>query len=279
MQVPPNMKRKAVEYRFCFSELSLSDAEVEALCVIPTRAVRVAAAPCPEAPQAAALRPTVPRSRRARRAARAAAAAGLAFLALPACTMFPGNEVFDAAVDVVELAGAAVSMHKVMFVAADDGSGGAAPAAEATGSSSSSARGVQPRPARPPVVDRALLVRAGDLMEHGQYRAALAMYRKLIRREPTQVDALFGAALATHELREAKASNAYLTRTLALQPDHPLANVLAGFSDQLDRRYSSAREHYARYLSVEQGTEGVEEIRAVLAQLPYASGSAVAGNR
>ena len=151
----------------------------------------------------------------------------------------------------------------------------AAPAAQATEPEPEAA----PRRSVPLLVDRALLVSAGRAMDLGQYRVALAMYRKLIKRSPNQVDALFGAALATHELKEGKASAFYLARTLKLQPDHALANVLAGFSEQLGKRYGGARNHYAHYLAIEQDPSRVEEIRAVLEQLPQGSATAVAGQR
>lgn len=255
MQIPPNMKRRA--HRFEFTELALSDSEMDAMCVIPSRSAPVAAA--------------TP-ARKPRRSFRRAAAAGMAFLALPACTMFPGDEMLDVAVDAVELAGAAVAMNKITFVDAADAE---APAQE----EATAAQAPAPRRAVPVLVDRALLVSAGRAMDLGQYRVALTMYRKLIKRQPNHVDALFGAALATHELKEGKASAHYLARTLKLQPDHAFANVLAGFSAQLGKRYDGARNHYAHYLAIEQDAARVEEIRAVLAQLPDASGSAVAGQR
>lgn len=258
MQVPPNMKRRVQPYAFSFTELSLSDAEMDAMCVIPSKAIaRVEAPAAPASPR--------------RRNRRALAAVGAAFLALPACSLIPADEALDFAADAAEFAGAAVSLTKTTFIGPTSVAAVVVRAPEA----------VAP-PAHvtmPPLVDRALLVRAGEAMDHGQYRAALAMYRKLIAREPRQVDALFGAALAAYELKESRASAGYLARTLKLSPNHPLANVLAGFGEQLGKRYGGARDHYGRFLSVAEEGDQAEEIRAVLARLPDAQGSAVAGQR
>lgn len=263
MLVPPNMKRRVQP--FSFTELSLSDAEMDAMCVIPSKALsRV------EAPAAVAV--ATPRKRRSHRAM---AIAGAAFLALPACSLIPADEAMDFAADAAELASAALSITKTTFIAAK-------PEAVVAVTVQAAAPAPAAEPAAMPVpalVDRALLVRAGEAMDHGQYRAALAMYQKLLRREPRQVDALFGAALASYELKESKASAKYLTRTLKLQPNHPLANVLAGFGEQLGKRYGGARDHYGRFLSVAEEGDQAEEIRAVLARLPDAQGSAVAGQR
>lgn len=257
MQIPPHMKRRAP--RFEFTELSLSDSEMDALCVIPTRAAGPA------------------RPRKARRAWRSLAAAGLAGLALPACTMFPADEVLDVAVDTVELASAALTMEKITY--SEPSASEAAPSADAAAVAEAPAAPAGRARAVPPLVDRALLVSAGRAMDLGQYRVALAMYRKLIKRSPQHVDALFGAALATHELKDGKASAQYLARTLKLQPDHPLANVLAGFSEQLGKRYGGARDHYAHYLAIEGSGDRADEIRAVLQQLPGPAGSPVAAQR
>ena len=252
MHIPPNMKRRA--QRFEFTELCLSDTEMNAMCVIPSRKQK----------------------QKKNRSWRSAAAAGLAFLALPSCTMFPSDHVLDVAVDAVELAGAAVAMHKVAYTEAEAPSPSVVPM---TVTGRSGRAPATPRRPVPLLVDRALLVSAGRAMDLGQYRIALAMYRKLIKRSPEQVDALFGAALATHELKEGKASAQYLARTLKLQPDHALGNVLAGFSAQLGKKYEGARSHYAHYLAIEGDSTRAEEIRAVLQRLPEASGAPVAAQR
>lgn len=202
------------------------------------------------------------RARRTRRPVKLALAAGMAILSLPACASF------SAPAEVVQLANVALSVQKRVVVA--DRAPEAPPVQERTPS----------RPlTTPSIVDTALSMRAGRAMEAGQYRAALAMYRKLIRHQPGRVDALFGAALASTELGQTKAGEAYLKKTLALQPDHPLANVLAGFSDQLAHRFGSAREHYGRFLSVDASSDQSDEIRAVLAGLPEPTGAGVSGSR
>ena len=252
MMIPPNLKRRAaIAPSFCFTELSLSDEDV----------MRMIAPPPPVIPS---------RARRTPKRAHFGVAAGLAFLALPACTSLSPTAVVDATVEVVQLARAAASMQKRVVVSANP----AQPGHQGRTLRASA------RPAQvPAVVDSALLVRADRAMEAGQYRAALAMYQKLIQRKPAQVDALFGAALASHELRQAEGASAYLQRTLALNPAHPLANVLAGFSAQLNKRYGGARDHYARFLSVEDSGERAEEIRSVLAALPAPGGTTVTGAR
>lgn len=263
MKIPPNMKRRVVApLDFAFTELSLSDDEMSQLCVIPSRA---AAVPVPL--------PVMRRHRR-KNAAGMAAAASMAFLALPSCTSLTPPAFVEATVEVVQLARAAAFEKTVMVGAADvEVSVRVAPAHAHDVRSTSHSTAV------PPLVDAALLVRAEHAMNAGQYRAALAMYQKLLRRQPSQVDALFGAALASHELMQTRGSAAYLQRTLVLQPDHPLANVLAGFGDQLGHRYGDARARYSRFLSVEESGDQAEEIRAVLQSMPKAGPASVTGSR
>ncbi len=267
MQIPPNMKRRTVAApAFSFTELSLSDDELVAMCVIPSR-VRAATVKLEVAER------RVPKKIAAQRRQASQlrlAVAGLGILALPSCTNFTPVTAFEAGYDAVELV-RAVAFHKSIMVAADEAAPAAAAAAATHEDSEVPSRRARLVKSVPPVVDSALLVRADRLMSAGQYRAALAMYRKLIARKPRQVDALFGAALASHELSQNKGSAAYLQKTLALKPDHPLANILAGFGDQLDQRYNDARVRYSRFLSVEDEGDQAEEIRAVLASMPAAS--------
>lgn len=268
MQIPPNMKRRAApQPGFSFTELSLSDSEMASLCVIPSRA---AAVPVPL--------PVMRANRRMAKGGKGALAAGMAFLALPACTSLTPPGFVEATVEAVQLARTAVSVQKRVVVSAEvviDQQ----PAPIARGRTVRTS--VRPH-AVPPIVDGALLVRAERMMNAGQYKAALAMYQKLIRRQPSQVEALFGAALASHELKLNKGSADYLDRTLALRPDHPLANVLAGFGDQLGKRYGDARVRYSKFLSVEDSGDRAEEIRSVLASMPTpagSSGGSVTGGR
>lgn len=266
MQIPPNMKRRAVassSSSFNFTELSLSDGEMTSMCVIPNRARAIAVKA-----EAAERRVTKKIAGHRRNVSQLRlAVAGLGILALPSCTTFTPVTAFEAGYDALTLV-RAVAFHKVVMVSADEVAAAAAPAFKSSESPSRPSVLVK---SVPPVVDSALLVRADRAMSAGQYRAALAMYQKLIRRQPAHVDALFGAALASHELSQKKGSAAYLQKTLALKPDHPLANVLAGFGAQLDQRFTDARARYTQFLSVEVEGDRAEEIRAVLASMPGAT--------
>jgi tetratricopeptide (TPR) repeat protein len=121
---------------------------------------------------------------------------------------------------------------------------------------------------------------AQRILEAGEYRAALGIYQRLLWDQPANVDALYGAALAAHELKQDSRSATYVERTLAVEPNHPLAHLLAGFQHQLAKRYGQARAHYLRFLSVETTGARADEIRAVLASMPHGTTStSVAGAR
>jgi tetratricopeptide (TPR) repeat protein len=290
MNTPPNMKRHAdriitgVELLnegregsrvyveagpFDFTELFLTAAEIAELGVIPSleRKPKIAR-------WMPAQRPVIAsKLERAKHPLQAVMAAGLAWLSLPGCST-PEEAAPPARTEAVRSAVAPVrpleARAEVKTVAA--------PQVAARTPEQARARPAAPRPVTV-LGELTMLNEAKAAMDAGHYKAALGIYKHLLYRQPTQVDALFGAALASHELRDAKGSDVYLKRALMLAPNHPLANVLAGFTDQLNHQYEAAREHYGRFLSVEANGDRADEIRAVLASMPTPGGGTATGQR
>ncbi len=304
MNTPPNLRRQSDRYftglermndgrevsrifveepRFEFTELFLSEAEVDRLCVIPCLQPKPAP---PVVRWMPAQRPVGGKRPMAPHSLQAVMAAGLAWLALPGCSCAPGEAPSAVEVDPVEVTAQAeapapaVVVHQVArreAVSPVVRREAAAPVAEAP----HRAR-VAPVTVRPTVVtELAMLDQAKTAMDVGHYRAALGIYKHLLYRQPTQVDALFGAALASHELRDSKGADVYLKRALTLQPNHPLANILAGFTEQMGHHYDGARTHYTRFLSIEGEGPRADEIRSVIASLPDSDsgGGTVTGQR
>ena len=69
---------------------------------------------------------------------------------------------------------------------------------------------------------------AWSLLFRGRHKLALLEARRGSAAEPRNADALAAAAFALYELRRDRAALATVKQALALEPGHPLANLLRG---------------------------------------------------
>ncbi len=82
----------------------------------------------------------------------------------------------------------------------------------------------------------------------GHATSALAELTPVLEAQPNNVDALSAEALALFDLHRDHAARIAVKRALALNPKHPMANVLRGFMAQVDHDVPQALRSYTRYL-------------------------------
>jgi hypothetical protein len=86
------------------------------------------------------------------------------------------------------------------------------------------------------------------LLFSGHARKALAELTPVLEAQPNNVDALSAEALALFDLHRDRAARIAVKKALALDPKHPMANVLRGFMAQVDHDVPQALRSYTRYL-------------------------------
>ncbi len=108
-------------------------------------------------------------------------------------------------------------------------------------------------------------MRAGALaFRRGEFESALKHYSRAARLEPGSADASFGVALAAVELHRDDLGYRAAFRTLRLDPDHALGNLLAGYLMQTYEDPEGAVRAYTRYLELEPEGRFAIEVRSLL---------------
>lgn len=127
-----------------------------------------------------------------------------------------------------------------------------------------------PRPAPTSATQAAarLFAKGRQALDAGKTTEALARFKRAVARMPKSPDAWFGLALARTDLKQSALARAAAEHALALDPRHAGATLLLGFLAQQKKDNETSKKLYARYLELDPQGEYVDEVRAVIAQLP-----------
>ena len=111
------------------------------------------------------------------------------------------------------------------------------------------------------------LIAGAHALERGTAYTAWAHFTRALQLDHDHHDALMGVALCHYELNQGGAADRALTRLLSLDPTHPEASILRGFTAQLAGDANAATDWYERALPRLEDDAAAAELRSVIVML------------